>query len=548
MGQVFIDIYKFFTSAWVLVSLLVVSLASILLALSHPEILPPVILFGGVWYTKLLWFLFGFSILMLFIKRVSLFAENVTKRGFLFAASKAITSIPLAVTLIGLIILLGLIQTFVPQHSFNREVDLIGRFGPENYALMDSLRLFDIFDSWYLFGIVGLFVLNLGACTVKRLQASIKYMKQQMTPKHPDSFERMPESRSFSIAGFAPDAALTKISSVLKSKGFSMRESDGQLMAEKLRWERLSIDIFHIALITTILALAVSGLYGFNTILVAYRGDTLAIPTRDYVVEVEDFDLDTYTDSERVMDWWSKLNVIEDGKVVKQCRIEVNKPCYHQGLGVYQAAMGKDWLGSSVVTFQIYRKDFTDDAPPIHVGEYQIKVGELVEIPEENLRVEMNAFLPDFEIIEGTIFSKSQTTANPAAVLVASSIDGTEPEKDFRTLSLQNAPELQARVEFPYMFIMDGYVAEEFTGLELSSDPGKGIAYASFSLIILTFIGHFLFNHQMLWIAINPEKNKILIGGRARKGDFSDRFEILVDSIEQSLDETGEVTRTGVVT
>ena len=98
------------------------------------------------------------------------------------------------------------------------------------------------------------------------------------------------------------------------------------------------------------------------------------------------------------------------------------------------------------------------------------------------------------------------------------------------------------------MFLITGMEASQFTGLELSADPGKGIAYLSFSIIMLTLMGHLLFNHQMVWVGFNAEDGKILIGGRARKGDFAEQFEQIASALEQSLHGASELAKTGVVT
>ena len=560
------DVVSFFTHKWTLIGLSSIAIFGTLLSLSHPDILPPILFFAGIWYTKLLWLLVAFSYLMFFIKQVIAFSSKASHIGFLKAFGQLLTSIPMAITLIALIILIGLIQTFVPQLAINREIDLITKFGAENYELLNSLQVFNIFSSWYLYGIVGLFLINLGACTVKRLDASIRYAKLPIRPKKPEALELMPVHKK--IPASVPDAEsnLVNVSKILRKKGFGVQREGNQIYAEKLRWERFSIDVFHVSLILTILALSISGFLGYNTLHVQYSGDVFSIKgglsqtgtlqpreafydyfVGDFTVRVVDFGSENYEGTERVSDWTTDLQIIVNDEVVKECTIEVNKPCYYDGVGIYQAAMGEDWQFGANVTFQMFRKDFTDNAPPIFLGEHQIEVGSSLELPEENIRIHFLAFLPDFAFEANRIFTRSQSLLNPGAQLFIEYIDPSEDQENYTTWTLRNEPALQAQLDFEHMFLIGGLTAKSFTGLELSWDPGKGFAYASFSMIILTLVGHLFLNHQMIWVVYDESKNEIVIGGRCRKGSYDPIFEGLCNDIEAELEPDLQLAETGAV-
>jgi len=407
----------------------------------------------------------------------------------------------LAVWLIALLTLLGLISTLVPQLALNREVDLIARYGAQNYELLKRLGFFTIFNTPFAYAVVALFVLNLSACTVKRLRASIRYVRTPMAPKRPEALRRMPHHAELTFAPERARGVREHVRRVLSRRGFRVREApDGQLLAEKWRWERFSIDVFHISLLVAIGALLITELWGYNYLEVAYEGDVLTIPGRNFKVRVEEFWSENYPGTERVMDWKTRLSVLDaQGRVVKTGITEVNHPFSYQGISIYQAAMGEDWLGSARVVLRIVRVEDEGEGQGAEreVGVVRGRVGEEVALPEAGLRVRIRAFLPDFALIETPqgrqAYSKSLKLLNPAVFVEL--YDEESGERVLRT-----------------------------TGLEISWDPGLPFAYGAFAVMTLMLIAHVALRHQMLWVSVQVEpergRGRVIVGGRSRKGEF----------------------------
>lgn len=535
------DVNAFFTNRWTTGVLLLIGLIGLLATLTHPELFPPTLAFAGSWYTLAYWLLLSFSVSLLLLQGLRAKLRQIQSRGLGWALNRTLTSIPLAIALIVSLVLLGLISTVVPQLAFTREIDLIARYGPENYSLLHALGFFTIFNTWYAYGLVALFVVNLGACTLKRLRASLRYVRMPMKPKRPEALTKTPCARELALMGFDPGLA-DRVRATLRNRGFRVREADQgrQILAEKHRWERFAIDVFHVALLMAIGGLLVTNLFGYDELLLLHQGEVFTPPGRDFRVRVDEFWSENYPGTERVMDWKTRLTVIEDGREVKTGITEVNHPFSYGGVSIYQAAMGEDWLGGTRATFRVAKADGTE------LGEYEARVDEGFTIPEAGIRVEFGAFLPDFALENGVAYSKTMKLLNPAAFLTV--YDAQTGERLFRTWTFSQLPELQSVVDTPYQFYLEGFAAPQFSGLELSWDPGLPVAYASFAVMIVMLVANLLFSHQMVWVHVDEEAGWLIVGGRSRKGDFSPAFDRLVDAIADSLEQREALRQDGLVT
>jgi len=517
------DIGTFFCSRWIVGALLFTALMGLIFSLSQPQLLPPTIFFAGIWYTRLFWLLLALSFATLFVRGLQTAVRAITERGVGGAIYRLLTSVRLAIVLIALLVLIGLISTIVPQLHFNRRVDLLARYGPENYSLLESLGFFTIFSTWYVYAVVMLFVFNLSACTLKRLRASLQYVRLPMQPKRPDALAHLPCYQEFSLASSELSSPWEAVGRALRARGFRVRKVGSQLLAEKWRWERFAIDVFHVSLLVAIGALILTNTLGYDLLQVKYKGDVFSVPLRHYQVRVDEFWSENYPGTDRVMDWKTRLTVIENGREVKTGITEVNHPFTYQGVSIYQAAMGEDWMSGARVTIRVQKADGTE------LGEYSAKVNESFALPQEGITVRIGAFLPDFALVNGTAYSKTQKLLNPAAYLEV--YDHKSGQPLFRSWTFSQLPEVQRVVGHPYRFYLVGMVAPQFTGLELSWDPGLPVAYAAFGLMIFMLMANLYFKHQMVWAHIDEEAGILRLGGRSRKGDFTPAFHVILEEI-----------------
>jgi len=441
---------------------------------------------------------------------------------------KFFTSVKLAIVLISLIVLFGLVGTLIPQEKFTREVDYISKYGLKGYQIIKTLQLNHIFYSWY-FKFVGLlFVMNLSACTLKRLRASLNYYKTPMVRKSPQAIAEMKLSACVELASVDALSLKERALQALRAKRYCVKDLGDQLLAEKWRWERFGIDVFHVSLLIFIFGLIMTNMLGFETIQIAHKGDVFKAPGANFYVRVDKFWSENYRGSEKVSDWKTRLTILENDKEVHTAVIEVNHPFTYKGISFYQAAFGNDWQGAADLTIKVERADATE------LGEFAAKVKEGFAIPGEKLFVKVGAFLPDFALTEdGRAYSRTQRLNNPAAYLEVYDDKGNFI---FRTWTFAFYPNLQhVMKEAPYRFYLTGYTAPEFTGLEISYDPGVPIVYSGFALMILMFLVHLCFKHRQIWVQI--EGSRLVLGAKARKyhsAGFEHEFSDIIRRIAAS--------------
>ena len=526
--QIVRDIEAVFAHPWTVYGLSTIGLIGALVSFSQPVAFPPTLAFAGAWYTLLFWLVLGFSLAVACLKWLRSTVQDARQKGWGRTLNRVLTSIPLGVGLIAILVLIGLIQTFVPQLDFNRRVDLVAQYGPDNFEVLNTLGVFQIFGAWYTYVILGVFLVNMTACTVKRLKASRNYVKRPMTRKKPKALHNMPNTATIEAPTQNAVTLKDRVKGALVARRYGVREDEGQILAERRRWERYAIDVFHVALIVAILALGITNFFGYNTMTLAHEGDLIEIPNRDFQVRVDEFWSENYKGTDRIMDWKTRLTVIDaQGNEVKTGITEVNGPFSHGGISLFQTAMGEDWMNAATATFRV------TNAQGDTIGEYEATVGETFRMPSEGLEVEFNAFLPDFALSEGVAYSKTQRLNNPAAFVIAR--DAETGERLFRTWSFSKMPQMQNVVDSNYKFYLEGFKAPQFTGLEMSWDPGVPVAYSAFAVMIVMLVGNLMLSHQSVWVHVDESTGRITVGGRSRKGDFTPEFEKIVAGIQREL-------------
>jgi len=525
------DLWTFLGTAKLTLGLIILGVVGLIISLAWPEWLAPSVFFGGRWYTLYFWLFLALNVIVVAIKSVFIAIASIKNKGIVPSLWRWATSIHLAIALLMFLVVLGLVSTVLPQLSFNRSVDLISRYGPEEFDLLKRLGLTNLFSGWPFLIFVGLFTLNLSACTYKRLRASLSYFRIAMQPKRLKAFANMKHNAHLPLPSGQETDIRERVKGALRAKHYRIWEEGGQILAEKWRWERFAIDVFHVSLLVIIAALAVTNILGYDLVQANYEGDVFAVPQRSFQVRVDKFWSINYPGTERVMDWKTKLTVLENGQAVKTATIEVNHPLTYQGVSFYQAAMGEDWQGKARVTLQIVRNADDQD-----LGEYTTVIGESFSLPDEGITVKLGAFLPDFALTKNQVaYSKSQRLQNPAVYLQIFDRTG---QQSFRTWSFSRMPELQALGNQAYRFYITGMTAPEFTGLELSWDPGMPVAYTGFFIAIVTLVGNFMFKHRQIWAYLDEQTGVLVLGAKVRKGEMIDEFETLVEKITLPTKET----------
>jgi cytochrome c biogenesis protein len=309
------------------------------------------------------------------------------------------------------------------------------------------------------------------------------------------------------------------------------------LFAEKQRFSVFAVYLVHLSLLCIFTGYIVDGIVGYRGNINVPEGQALGqISLRDnnggeskktlpFLIRCDGAGEETYADGSPKK-WWSKLTLVENGKEVATKMIVVNDPFVYKGIRIYQASMGQ----SSTP------KTLTFMATPAKGGEAQA-----VEVPlnstatlADGESLSILRWVPDYYIQDNEVFKKSDDPENPAVQLGLTNAQG-ETKKLWILYSQLNSTKGQ---DAPYEFAIKSAKWAQFTGLEVSHQPGQfgvwiGVVLMAFGLVIA-----FYTQHVRIWASIIEDASggKLLwVGGTTNKN--RDRFQAKFEQIKTALQE-----------
>jgi len=439
---------------------------------------------------------------------------GLSKRGRLWSLLWGqLTSIKLAITLIITILLISIVGTLIPQGKDS--LFYAERYGMTGLRLIKFFQADKLYHSWYFLSLLALLGMNTLSCAIRRFRVSWELIRKPVEARSPEEIAKLPTHAKAAVPQ-NPSEGLQTLERLLARRRYRTQSTQSQLWAYKNLWGRLGVDLLHVSLIIVLLGGIVGGLLGFEDFQIAHKGEIFS--TRGgFDVRVDDLWTVNYEGSSQIKDWYTKLTVIDNGREVFTQTIEVNKPLTYKGISFYQASFGTDWLSKAELTFRVERAlaagaDSTTGASAAEsLGEVTAQVG--TDFPIDNLKVKVVAFYPDFVVTERGPSNRSQRLNNPAAYLEIYNGDKLE----FSTWTFAQFPEFQHEFakENPYKFYLIGMTAPEFTGLQIARNPGIGLIYTGFALMMLGLFLNFYLPPRRIWAAVKD--NNLYLGGLGRE-------------------------------
>jgi len=224
--------------------------------------------------------------------------------------------------------------------------------------------------------------------------------------------------------------------------------------------------------------------------------------------------------------YWSKLAVVENGAVTKQKEIVVNDPLVYRGIRLFQASMGQS---GALKTAEV-----AVSTPNTPAQTVPISLGVPVSIGPDTT-ITLTKFVPDFYIQDNEIFTKSESPNNPALGFVVN-----KAGQDYKAWIIP-AMGNTANVEKLGMTLeLKGGTLANFTGLEVSYEPGQWAVWGGCLLMGIGLVIAFYVIHMRFWVtAVHDEKLGLVlwVGGTFNKNKerFEERYEALVEAIVREL-------------
>jgi len=447
---------------------------------------------------------------------------KIKESGFLSIIYDLFRSLKLTISLLILLALLSIIGTLITQNA--TRLEYIQRYGIGLYEVLNFFNLFDMYHSWWFSAILLLLVINLIACSVHRLPGIWSQISRESGELEERMLRAIPYVEKVQIPN--PTRREEDIQSSLKkwSKSWSRIETETgiTLYSEKGKYSRLGVPITHLSILIILIGGILGSLYGFRGHVEILEGETVnqiflrtkdeEIPKPiDFSVRCDDFKI-TYYDlpgkEKHVKEYTSLLSILENGKEVLEKTVQVNHPLHYKGLAFYQSNYGT----VHDITLGIQWKNKKEKAT------FKSPEGVTVPIPNSNDFVRVLKYSPQVhnfgEGVQVALFKPNQ-----------------EPRPFWL---LKAFPKFDEQRKDEFILTFEGDSPREYTGLQVTKDPGVWVVWIGCGLMIFGLIVSFFFSHQRVWVKIPKSLGgEIDLAGSANKNrvGFEKTFGELVEGV-----------------
>jgi cytochrome c biogenesis protein len=392
-----------------------------------------------------------------------------------------------------------------------------------------------MYHSLWFRAILVLLAINLIACSIRRIPAILSQVFRGPEAKElEDSMLRaLPYVEK--VRASAPSKKEGEIQSYLrkwlKNPDRIETESAITLYSEKGRFSRLGFPITHLSILIILIGGLLGSLYefkGFVNILEGETVDQVFFRVKDeevakplgFKVRCDDFSL-TYYDlpgrkEKHVKEYTSILTILDNGQEVLKQTIQVNHPLRYKGLAFYQSSYG----AIHDVSLGVQRKDKKEKTV------LKLMEGETAPMPNSNTLIRILKYAHQVhnfgEGVQVVLFKPNQ-----------------EPRPFWL---LKNFPQLDQQRGGEFFLTFEGFTEKEYTGLQVTRDPGVWIVWVGSGLMILGLIISFFFSHQRVWAKLpKSSEGEIILAGSTSKNKvaFEKAFGQWVEEMRTKSSEFG---------
>jgi len=457
---------------------------------------------------------------------------NMKESGFFPVVYDLFRSLKLTISLLILLAILSIIGTLITQNATRSEY--IQRYGLGLYEVLNFFNLFDMYHSWWFSAILLLLVINLITCSLHRFPGVWKQISRE--PNSGGLEDSMLKALPYVEKVRNPIQPETKAEENIRSylkKWFGnprLIETEKAITfySEKGRFSRLGVYITHSSILIILIGGILGSLLGFKGHVEILEGETvdkifLRIKDEEvpkpiaFSVRCDDFNI-TYYDLKRpekhVKEYTSHLTILENGKEVLKKTVQVNHPLHYKGLAFYQSNYGT----AHDVTLGIQWGNKKEMAI------FKAPEGVTVPVPNSNIFIQVLKYASQVhnfgEGVQVVLFKPNQ-----------------EPRPFWL---LKSFPKLDERRGDEFTLTLEGITSKEYTGLQVTKDPGVWVVWIGCGLMIFGLIVSFFFSHQRVWVRIPKSPGgEIVLAGSTNKNrvGFEKTFGQLVDRIRKKSSE-----------
>ncbi|MCX5812497.1 MAG: cytochrome c biogenesis protein ResB [Proteobacteria bacterium] len=404
---------------------------------------------------------------------------------------KLLASLKTAIFLLSFIAMTSISGTVIKQKAGIEEY--LSAYSEGTYRVIHFFGLDDVYHSpWFLAAIV-LFAINLTLCTFGRFKRFLKTRKGSLNLPDEHTLSAMP------MHFFVETTSAGHVINLLKTGYKTVHEEESGVLLEKGAVARYGTYIIHVSILIILAGSLIGLVFGHKGFVVLNKGETKSAMTirgrsnkeipLGFALRCKDFKVSFYPGGQP-KDYVSRIEVIEDNKVVKEKDIRVNDPLNHRGTYVYQASYG---------------------AAPSFI--FNIDGDEVV-------LKERDTYEKDGLILMITRFENAIHDFGPGVQVAY--LDREEPKTVW---FLKNVERLKERNIRGINIRLEDIKEDLYTGLEVSRDPGVWIVWTGFASILFGLYINFFMYYRRIYIGKAPDG--IIVAGHAFRNQdaFREEFE-----------------------
>ena len=417
-------------------------------------------------------------------------AKPNVSSNFIRSLWKFFASVKLTVVLLLCLAVFSILGTVIPQNA--RPEEYVRIFGMFRYQLFLMLDIVDMYHSWWFSGLMLFLVANIVVCSIDRLKITWKMIFTRDPKFNIAQFRQSKNRIEFEAATAA--AGLSKPFYGLVSRHFRFcrvveTKKGFAITAEKGRLSRLGVYLVHFSIVVLLFGGLIGSKYGFEGFMALPEGQTadtielnnsgkeLKLP---FQVRCDNFEVQFYQGG-RPKEFRSTLTILENGKPVVKRDILVNDPLYYHGIGIYQSSYGR--MDEKMPP--VAKLDHPPSEVELHIQSvasgmvYTLKahMGATVEIPEGLGRLTVEKYEPEAKFNQMSLGPALLVRLTPKAG-AAETI--TLPFQFPKFDTMRRGQVIISAVAPLAAAAQERY----YTGLQVVYDPGVGMVYAGFLLMI----------------------------------------------------------------
>jgi cytochrome c biogenesis protein len=449
-------------------------------------------------------------------------SENKQNNDPLTSLLVLFASVKLAVVVLILLAVTSVIGTLIPQNADPSAY--VRAYGEFAYRVLSVFDIFNMYYSWWFQALIGIMIINVTVCTIKRWPAIWKIVSA-------NELKGGSLAKKKALSDYSDPRSPQELEAIYK-KHLSKKyrrfrvdpDGDGyRLMAEKGRWTRFGVPAVHLSIVVILAGALIGSFFGFDGFVNIAEGDsTTFIRLRNssdtlslgFEVRCDDFNVSFY-DSGSPKEFRSSLAILENGQTVIEKKIIVNDPLRYKGINFFQSSYGP--MPPKAIHIRLTKA--ADGGKVTH----KLAMGQSVNLPEGAGKFTLQKFSRDFK------FRGRRVGEAVLGVL-------DKPDKDPVQIALPlRFPSFDKMRKGEWIISVDGYEDAYYTGLQVTKDPGVPLVYAGFGLLIIGCWVAFFMSHHKILVAVQPSTNssRVKIYGTTNRHRIG--FELKVRRLGETL-------------